>query len=222
MAKQDRAGVWIHRLAHVPQLIRQGQRFRNSHRPPARRASTVRWSVGYTVITLASSGVSTATQGRSKKSNTRARLPPRLRSRKVSPSASATRTSSGLTPYSAHFSRACWLNCKGECDRLTTCAGDEFRLGLQPVRGLVDVGPRWRVAAEWVVRAGAPGGSGGSPSSALRHFGGGGTRWGVWALACIHLIRIGGVPAAGRHTPCWWRGARTGSRGSSGASPPAD
>jgi hypothetical protein len=48
MAKQDRAGVCIDRL-----------RFRNSHRPPARRASTVRWSVGYTVITLASSGVST-------------------------------------------------------------------------------------------------------------------------------------------------------------------
>jgi hypothetical protein len=82
MAKQDRAGVCIHRLAHAPQLIGQGQRFRNSHRPPARWAS-------------ASSGVSTATQGRSKNSNTRARLPPRLRS-------------------SAHFSRACWLNCMGE------------------------------------------------------------------------------------------------------------
>lgn len=27
MAKQDRAGVCIHRLAHAPQLIRQGQRF---------------------------------------------------------------------------------------------------------------------------------------------------------------------------------------------------
>ncbi len=48
MAKQDRAGVCIHRLAHAPQLIGQGQRFRNSHRPPARRAP-------------ASSGVSTAT-----------------------------------------------------------------------------------------------------------------------------------------------------------------
>ena len=74
MAKQDRAGVCINRLAHATQLIGQGQRFRNSHRPPARRACTVLWSVGYTVITLVSSGVSTATQGRSRNSNTRARL----------------------------------------------------------------------------------------------------------------------------------------------------
>ena len=37
-------------------------------------------------------------------------------------------------------------------------------LGLQPVRGLLLVEPRWRVVAEWLVRAGTPGGSGGSQS----------------------------------------------------------
>jgi hypothetical protein len=40
--------------------------------------------------------------------------------------------------------------------------------GLQPVRGLVGVGPWWRQAAEQFVRAGAPGGSGGSPPVRLR------------------------------------------------------
>ena len=35
-------------------------------------------------------------------------------------------------------------------------------LGLQPVSDLLREEPRWRVVAEWFVRAGEPGGSGGS------------------------------------------------------------
>jgi hypothetical protein len=40
-----------------------------------------------------------------------------------------------------------------------------FGRWLQPVRCLVRVEPCWRKEAQWVVRAGAPGGSGGSPRS---------------------------------------------------------
>ena len=42
-----------------------------------------------------------------------------------------------------------------------------FGRWLQPVRGLVRVEPRWRKEAAWLVRAGEPGGSGGSPSKRL-------------------------------------------------------
>jgi len=54
-----------------------------------------------------------------------------------------------------------------------------LELGLKPVRGLVEVEPRWRQEAEHLVRAGAPGGSGGSPTDRLRNFEVGGTRCGL-------------------------------------------
>lgn len=52
LAEQDGTCIRVHRLAHVPELLRQAQSLGGIHRPPAFRASTVRWSVGYTVITL--------------------------------------------------------------------------------------------------------------------------------------------------------------------------
>ena len=49
-------------------------------------------------------------------------------------------------------------NTSGRCSMVARARCRKGRrglgLGLQPVRGLMDVGPRWRVAAGWVVRAG--------------------------------------------------------------------
>lgn len=66
-------------------------------------------------------------------------------------------------------------------------------VGLQLVRGLAQVEPCWLVAAEWFVRAGDPGGSGGSPADALIDPEAADTRWGAPAfrLASIRSGLIG-------------------------------
>jgi hypothetical protein len=64
---------------------------------------------------------------------------------------------------------------RGRCPRGRCSRG----VGAAAREGLLGDGIRWRSAASWLVRAGAPGGSGGSPSGELRNLAVGHTRCGV-------------------------------------------
>ena len=61
-------------------------------------------------------------------------------------------------------------------------------VGAAAREGLLAVGIRWRSAASWLVRAGASGGSGGSPSGTLRNLAVGHTRCGVWGVREAHIL----------------------------------